>query len=197
MLRKAEQVRCVCCSKSDAISAQSWLTKHSIQRRRESKASGAAFLSTTTSSTSSPSPALIDAVVALTTPSGPKRARISRDAEEQDQAVSNVAQTLFANIRFMSVDDSVCVIAITSSIPNEGKTFVLMDLASAVAVSGISMLLVEYDMRRSSMEAHIGVHASLAFTRRWPAGSARVGCCAHSHQDSVLSGCRSVHPQTL
>lgn len=41
--------------------------------------------------------------------------RRNQRAEEQSQAVSNAAQTLFANIRFMSVDNPVHVLAITSS----------------------------------------------------------------------------------
>ena len=85
--------------------------------------------------------------------------RRNQRAEEQGQAVANAAQTLFANIRFMSVDNPVHVLAITSSIPNEGKTFVSMNLASAIAASGASTLLVECDMRHRSMAARIGVHA--------------------------------------
>ena len=85
--------------------------------------------------------------------------RRNQRAEEQNQAVSNAAQTLFANIRFMSVDNPVHVLAITSSVPNEGKTFVSMNLASAIAASGASTLLVECDMRRRSLAARIGVHA--------------------------------------
>lgn len=85
--------------------------------------------------------------------------RRNQRAEEQSQAVSNAAQTLFANIRFMSVDNPVHVLAITSSVPNEGKTFVSMNLASAIAASGANTLLVECDMRRRSMAARIGVHA--------------------------------------
>ena len=85
--------------------------------------------------------------------------RRNQRAEEQSQAVSNAAQTLFANIRFMSVDNPVHVLAITSSVPNEGKTFVSVNIASAIAASGASTLLVECDMRRRSMAARIGVHA--------------------------------------
>lgn len=85
--------------------------------------------------------------------------RRNQRAEEQGQAVANAAQTLFANIRFMSVDNPVHVLAITSSILSEGKTFVSMNLASAIAASGASTLLVECDMRRRSMAARIGVHA--------------------------------------
>lgn len=79
--------------------------------------------------------------------------------EQQGQVVANSAKTLFANIRFMSVDNPVRVIAITSSVPNEGKAFVSANLASAIASSGAPTLLVECDMRRRSVANRIGVHA--------------------------------------
>ncbi len=59
----------------------------------------------------------------------------------------------------MSVDNPVHVFAITSSGPNEGKTFVSVNLASAIAASGASTLLGECDMRRRSVAARIGVRA--------------------------------------
>lgn len=73
--------------------------------------------------------------------------------------VVNAAKTLLANIRFMSVDDPVRTIVITSAVPNEGKTFVAANLASAIATSGRTVLLVECDMRRRSMANALGVHA--------------------------------------
>ncbi len=75
------------------------------------------------------------------------------------QGAVNAAKTLLANIRFMSVDDPVHSVAITSSVPNEGKTFVSMNLAGAIATSGKRVLLVECDMRRRSMANQLGVHA--------------------------------------
>jgi capsular exopolysaccharide synthesis family protein len=82
-----------------------------------------------------------------------------KNREQQGQIVANSAKTLFANIRFMSVDNPVHTIAITSSVPNEGKTFVSTNLASAIASSGASTLLVECDMRHRSVATRIGVHA--------------------------------------
>ena len=55
--------------------------------------------------------------------------------------VQNAAKTLFANIRFMSVDDPIRTIVVTSSIPNEGKTTTAVHLAQAIVTSGKSTLL--------------------------------------------------------
>ena len=53
--------------------------------------------------------------------------------------VQNAAKTLLANIRFASVDDPIRTITVTSSIPNEGKSTVSINLAQAIATSGRSL----------------------------------------------------------
>ena len=71
--------------------------------------------------------------------------------------VQNAA--LLANIRFASVDDPIRTITVTSSIPNEGKSTVSINLAQAIATSGKSVLLVEADMRRRSLADMLGVRS--------------------------------------
>lgn len=73
--------------------------------------------------------------------------------------VQNAAKTLLANIRFASVDDPIRTITVTSSIPNEGKSTVSINLAQAIATSGKSVLLVEADMRRGSLSDMLGVRS--------------------------------------
>ena len=73
--------------------------------------------------------------------------------------VQNAAKTLLANIRFASVDDPIRTITVTSSIPNEGKSTVSINLAQAIATSGKSVLLVEADMRRRSLSDMLGVRS--------------------------------------
>lgn len=74
-------------------------------------------------------------------------------------AVQNAAKTLAANIRFASVDNPVSSIVVTSSVPNEGKTFVAVELARALASSsGKRVLLMECDMRKRSLAARLGTH---------------------------------------
>lgn len=74
--------------------------------------------------------------------------------------IQNAAKTLYANIRFMSVDDPIRSLAITSSVPNEGKSAASVNLAQAIATSGKSVLIVEADMRRRSLASMMGVHAA-------------------------------------
>lgn len=81
-------------------------------------------------------------------------------AKKQDDRVfmQNAVKTLATNIRFASVDDPVRTLAVTSSIPNEGKSTVAMYLAQALASGGKSVLLIECDMRRRSLGGMLGVH---------------------------------------
>ncbi len=71
----------------------------------------------------------------------------------------NACKTILANIRFMDVDNPICSIVITSAIPNEGKSFVAENLCRAIASSGKTVLLVEADMRRSTLAGRLGAHA--------------------------------------
>ena len=56
--------------------------------------------------------------------------------------MQNAIKTLAANIRFASVDDPIRSIAVTSSVPNEGKTTITIQLAQAMASNGKTVLLV-------------------------------------------------------
>lgn len=85
-----------------------------------------------------------------------KKKKASSNAFE----VQNAAKTMLANIRFASVDYPVQSIALTSAVPNEGKTTTTIELAKAIATSGKRVLLIEADMRRRSAATALGVHAS-------------------------------------
>ena len=85
-------------------------------------------------------------------------ARRKRSYAGEERSTRNAAQTLLANIRFADVDNPIKTVVITSSVPNEGKTTVSLELARAIAKGGRSVLLVECDMRRRSLAALLGVH---------------------------------------
>ncbi|NEQ32720.1 MAG: polysaccharide biosynthesis tyrosine autokinase, partial [Leptolyngbya sp. SIO4C5] len=59
-------------------------------------------------------------------------------------------QMLQANLKFMSSDKKNRAIAITSSVPKEGKSEVSANLAAALAQNGDRVLLVDADMRSPS-----------------------------------------------
>lgn len=74
------------------------------------------------------------------------------------QELRNAIKTLYANIRFASIDQPVHTLVITSSIPNEGKSSVAIELCRAIAESGKRVCLVECDMRNRSLAGVLGVH---------------------------------------
>ena len=88
------------------------------------------------------------------------RKKKKRKSSGNEQEVQNAAKTLFANIRFQSVDNPIKSILITSTVPNEGKTATLSLLAQAIGSSGMRVLIVECDMRRRSMAAELNAHAT-------------------------------------
>lgn len=74
--------------------------------------------------------------------------------------VQNAVKTLLANISFSSVDNPIRSLVVTSSVPDEGKTTIAINLAKAAASGGRRVLLVECDMRRRSLAGMMGVHPS-------------------------------------
>lgn len=71
----------------------------------------------------------------------------------------NAIKTIATNIQFASVDKPVKVLTVTSSIPNEGKSTISIELARALAGGGKRVLLIEGDMRWRSIASMVGAHA--------------------------------------
>ena len=65
----------------------------------------------------------------------------------KDAAFANAVSTLYANIGFMGVDDPLCTVVVTSTVPEEGKSTIALALARAMAASGKRTLLLECDLR--------------------------------------------------
>lgn len=78
--------------------------------------------------------------------------------DKQQRLINDAAKSLLANIRFMSIDNPIRSIVITSAIPNEGKSFVAINLAQAIASSGKTCLIVEADLRKRTLAAAMGIH---------------------------------------
>lgn len=71
---------------------------------------------------------------------------------------------LRANLQFANVDQHPRVIAITSSIPGEGKTAVAMNLASALSEAGFTVCLVDADLRRATVAKALGLVQEVGLT---------------------------------
>lgn len=68
-------------------------------------------------------------------------------------------RVLRTNLGYLAAGDRVRSLLVSSAMPEEGKTTVSMSLASAAALTGQRVLLVECDFRRPSFARRLGVEA--------------------------------------
>jgi capsular exopolysaccharide synthesis family protein len=95
----------------------------------------------------------------------PKTARhpIATRAGNRNVRAENYRQ-LRANLQFANVDQHPRVIAVTSSVPTEGKTTVAINLASTLAEAGFSVCLVDADLRRPTVAKVLGMLSPVGLT---------------------------------
>ncbi len=75
----------------------------------------------------------------------------------QNPALVESFRMLRANIAFAGLDEPPRVVAVTSSRAGEGKSTCALNLATVVALSGKSVLLVDCDLRRPTIHALLGL----------------------------------------
>ena len=63
-------------------------------------------------------------------------------------------KSLRTNLEFLSATDDCKTILVTSSVPNEGKSNVAINLAITLADSGKRVVLVDCDMRKSTISRY-------------------------------------------
>ncbi|MCV2491118.1 polysaccharide biosynthesis tyrosine autokinase [Geodermatophilus sp. YIM 151500] len=93
------------------------------------------------------------------------RARMSEMAEDY--------RHLRANLQFLDVDEPPKVIMVSSALPSEGKTTVVVNLALALAEAGRRVTVVEADLRRPRVSRYLGLVGGVGLTNIL-AGSADV-----------------------
>ncbi len=88
----------------------------------------------------------------------PKQALVS--LYNAKSAASEAYRMLRTNIHFSSGGDSLKTIVVTSTFPEEGKSLTAANLAIAFAQAGESVILVDADMRRSTLHEKFEVPES-------------------------------------
>jgi capsular exopolysaccharide synthesis family protein len=68
--------------------------------------------------------------------------------DSSNSAISEAFRTIRTNLQFMGLDKDKKVISVTSTISTEGKTFVAVNLANILAMSGQRVILIDLDMRK-------------------------------------------------
>jgi receptor protein-tyrosine kinase len=111
-----------------------------------------------------------------------ERSGESRTAEDYRQ--------LRNNLQFLNVDNPPRVIMVSSAIPSEGKTTLVINLALALADAGQRVVIVEADLRRPKVINYLGLVAGAGLTNVL-AGTAEVDDVLQRYGDaqvSVLAG---------
>jgi succinoglycan biosynthesis transport protein ExoP len=91
----------------------------------------------------------------------------ARDVIAHTHPMSSTAEscrTLRTNLMFMSGDEPLRTLAVTSAGPREGKTTVAANLAISIAQSGKRVLVIDTDMRRPRMHHAFGVRNNVGLT---------------------------------
>jgi tyrosine-protein kinase Etk/Wzc len=77
--------------------------------------------------------------------------------ENPKSMISESFRTIRSNLEFINNTEDAKVIAITSTISGEGKTFVALNLAGIIAFSGKRVVLLDLDMRKPKIHKGFGV----------------------------------------
>lgn len=91
-----------------------------------------------------------------------KQAAIAFDTDNSSSA--EAFRKLRTNLQFLSVDDPPCVVLVTSSVPNEGKSVTALNIAAALAEAEHHVVLVDGDMRRPMLDKLFGLIGTVGFS---------------------------------
>jgi receptor protein-tyrosine kinase len=107
-----------------------------------------------------------------------ERSGDSRTAEDYRQ--------LRNNLQFLNIDDPPRVIMVSSALPSEGKTTLVINLALALADAGQRVVIVEADLRRPKVTNYLGLVGGVGLTNVL-AGTAEVDEVVQRYGDERVS----------
>ena len=84
--------------------------------------------------------------------------------EHPKSMVSESFRSLRSALYYIASDKPCKKILVTSSVSGEGKTFVSINLASAIAMSGKKTVLIGLDLRRPKISEYVGVESSVGLS---------------------------------
>lgn len=79
-------------------------------------------------------------------------------------AVAEALRSLRTNLQFMDVDNPPRTIVVTSPLPGDGKSTIACNLAITLAASGTTVVLVDGDLRRSTVAKTMGLPGGAGLT---------------------------------
>lgn len=84
--------------------------------------------------------------------------------QEQRGALLEAYRMLRSSIAFAGLDEPIRSVVVTSSQPGEGKSVSSVNLATAIAMSGKSVIVVDCDLRRPKLHTLFGINNRFGFT---------------------------------
>jgi capsular exopolysaccharide synthesis family protein len=120
------------------------------------------------------------------------RSRDSRSAES--------FRALAANLKYVAVDRDLQVVMTTSSAPHEGKSSVSIGLAAALAEAGHHVLVIDADLRRSSVASQLQLEGAIGVTSILVGDVSFVEAVQHSESmkiDIIAGGAPAPNPGQL
>ena len=102
--------------------------------------------------------------------------------EDSHSSFSEAFRTIRTGIMLTALDNPYKMIGVTSSVPNEGKTTISVNLASVMGQMK-KTLLIDADMRRPSLAISLGLDPHAPGLSNLIAGTAEVKDCLHNHPD--------------
>lgn len=79
-------------------------------------------------------------------------------------AYDEAIRTLRTNIQFADIDENLKKIVVSSSVPDEGKTTVAIELARSFAQNNFKVLLVDADLRNPSVSKSLDIANNMGLT---------------------------------
>lgn len=89
---------------------------------------------------------------------------VSTLLDNRDSRTAESFRALAANLKYVAVDRDLRVVMVTSSASHEGKSSVSIGLAASLAESGNRVVLIDADLRRSSVAAQLQLEGSVGLT---------------------------------
>ena len=92
------------------------------------------------------------------------RKRLPVVALEPNGSSAEAYRAIRSSLRFSAVEHAISALAVTSSIPGEGKTTTAVNLALTYSEAGMRVLLVDADFRRPQVAETLGIENAVGLT---------------------------------
>lgn len=84
--------------------------------------------------------------------------------DDQNSPITEAYRKISANIQFANIDGCIQTIMVTSSLPSEGKTTTICNIASVMTDLNKEVLLIDLDLRKPAIHKHFNISNRIGLT---------------------------------